>query len=213
MPVSQLDSSAPRAVTNSSLVTSEPVSGAHCRCFRTCENADLRLRSILASTSANFPPHTVSVVQMTRASRGSVGHFSVAGKDQQSQRNAWLGREDSNLRMAESKSAALPLGDAPRRADHNRRGALPQPARSCRAEGNSLVEARTPRYKAGLPATRPAFSRCSRSPADRSVAQPGSAPASGAGGRRFESSHSDHFSQIEHSPRRQRLSRPPARSR
>jgi hypothetical protein len=29
--------------------------------------------------------------------------------------NAWLGREDSNLRMAESKSAALPLGDAPMR--------------------------------------------------------------------------------------------------
>jgi hypothetical protein len=26
----------------------------------------------------------------------------------------WLGREDSNLRMAESKSAALPLGDAPK---------------------------------------------------------------------------------------------------
>ena len=25
----------------------------------------------------------------------------------------WLGREDSNLRMAESKSAALPLGYAP----------------------------------------------------------------------------------------------------
>ena len=30
-------------------------------------------------------------------------------------RNAWLGREDSNLRMAESKSAALPLGYAPMR--------------------------------------------------------------------------------------------------
>ena len=29
--------------------------------------------------------------------------------------NAWLGREDSNLRMAESKSAALPLGYAPMR--------------------------------------------------------------------------------------------------
>jgi hypothetical protein len=27
----------------------------------------------------------------------------------------WLGREDSNLRMAESKSAALPLGYAPMR--------------------------------------------------------------------------------------------------
>ena len=29
--------------------------------------------------------------------------------------NNWLGREDSNLRMAESKSAALPLGYAPMR--------------------------------------------------------------------------------------------------
>jgi hypothetical protein len=28
-------------------------------------------------------------------------------------RNGWLGREDSNLRMVESKSTALPLGDAP----------------------------------------------------------------------------------------------------
>ena len=28
-------------------------------------------------------------------------------------RNGWLGREDSNLRMGESKSPALPLGDAP----------------------------------------------------------------------------------------------------
>jgi hypothetical protein len=28
-------------------------------------------------------------------------------------RTAWLGREGSNLRMAESKSAALPLGYAP----------------------------------------------------------------------------------------------------
>ena len=31
-------------------------------------------------------------------------------------KNAWLGREGSNLRMAESKSAALPLGDAPMRS-------------------------------------------------------------------------------------------------
>ncbi len=31
--------------------------------------------------------------------------------------NAWLGREDSNLRMAESKSAALPLGYAPTRRE------------------------------------------------------------------------------------------------
>jgi hypothetical protein len=32
-------------------------------------------------------------------------------------RSAWLGREDSNLRMAESKSAALPLGYAPTRRE------------------------------------------------------------------------------------------------
>jgi hypothetical protein len=29
-------------------------------------------------------------------------------------RTGWLGREDSNLRMVESKSTALPLGDAPK---------------------------------------------------------------------------------------------------
>ena len=34
-----------------------------------------------------------------------------------SSNNRWLGREDSNLRMAESKSAALPLGDAPMSQD------------------------------------------------------------------------------------------------
>jgi hypothetical protein len=35
----------------------------------------------------------------------------------------WLGREDSNLRMAESKSAALPLGYAPKPAgDQDRAG-------------------------------------------------------------------------------------------
>ena len=48
--------------------------------------------------------------------------------------DSWLGREDSNLRMAESKSAALPLGEAPipffpgwrpRRLDHNARRDAP----------------------------------------------------------------------------------------
>lgn len=32
-----------------------------------------------------------------------------------------MGRQDSNLRMAESKSAALPLGDAPKRPRRDRR--------------------------------------------------------------------------------------------
>jgi hypothetical protein len=61
-------------------------------------------------------------------------------------RNNWLGREDSNLRMAESKSAALPLGDAPtplfipgcrpRRPDHNARRDKPQP----------MLAAKNPRF-------------------------------------------------------------------
>ncbi len=37
----------------------------------------------------------------------------AATKEIRDLRKNWLGREDSNLRMAESKSAALPLGDAP----------------------------------------------------------------------------------------------------
>src|SRR5690242_14969433 len=47
----------------------------------------------------------------------------------------WLGREDSNLRMAESKSAALPLGDAPIRlhdAAKSRVGATLAAAAECR---------------------------------------------------------------------------------
>ena len=37
-------------------------------------------------------------------------------------RTAWLGREDSNLRMGESKSPALPLGDAPKLSGKRRDG-------------------------------------------------------------------------------------------
>jgi hypothetical protein len=38
---------------------------------------------------------------------------------EQSNAKKWLGREGSNLRMAESKSAALPLGDAPNAAPYS----------------------------------------------------------------------------------------------
>ena len=41
--------------------------------------------------------------------------FSHTRKSHSGDRTGWLGREDSNLRMAESKSAALPLGYAPMR--------------------------------------------------------------------------------------------------
>jgi hypothetical protein len=39
--------------------------------------------------------------------------FLIERKKFSENRNGWLGREDSNLRMGESKSPALPLGDAP----------------------------------------------------------------------------------------------------
>lgn len=41
------------------------------------------------------------------------GPFSRSGKKFSETWTGWLGREDSNLRMGESKSPALPLGDAP----------------------------------------------------------------------------------------------------
>src|SRR6478735_557599 len=41
--------------------------------------------------------------------------LALAGQAGTRQKRDWLGREGSNLRMAESKSAALPLGYAPTR--------------------------------------------------------------------------------------------------
>ena len=65
--------------------------------------------------------------------------FRMTAGEQTVQRNkpqsfntlGWLGRQDSNLGMAESKSAALPLGYAPPRhsaADDTGAGAHDQPA-------------------------------------------------------------------------------------
>jgi hypothetical protein len=71
--------------------------------------------------------------------RGSIGTIPASEETTNTQRFAggFLGDPDSNLRMAESKSAALPLGDAPmplfipgcrlRRPDHNARRDKPQP--------------------------------------------------------------------------------------
>ena len=82
----------------------------------------------------------------------------------------WLGREGSNLRMAESKSAALPLGYAPthrglplaashQRVQHSRVPVIDQCARACRQDlrpryssqhlsaDASLAIARAPRQK------------------------------------------------------------------
>ena len=113
--------------------------------------------------------------------------------------NDWLGREDSNLRMAVPKTAALPLGDAPasgaedpQRPSYRRLDAGPQ---RCSAPViNSLSKPSSTgssvRRNSPLAATKSSV----YNPAhrwSRSVAQPGSAPRSGRGGRRFKSCHSD----------------------
>lgn len=59
------------------------------------------------------------------------GPFSRSGKKFSKIRTGWLGREDSNLRMGESKSPALPLGDAPIALNGLRRG-RPEPFRAAR---------------------------------------------------------------------------------
>jgi hypothetical protein len=51
------------------------------------------------------PPET----EAHRPNLRRYGRLSPTGKNQARDRTAWLGREDSNLRMAESKSATLPI--------------------------------------------------------------------------------------------------------
>ena len=53
-----------------------------------------------------------SPISASTKARGMRAYAPVMAKSPNSG-TAWLGREDSNLRMAESKSAALPLGYAP----------------------------------------------------------------------------------------------------
>ena len=74
-------------------------------------------------------PFDILAETTTIAARNGAGNTANSAKVE-----IWLGREDSNLRMAESKSAALPLGEAPipffpgwrpRRLDHNARRDAP----------------------------------------------------------------------------------------
>jgi hypothetical protein len=95
----------------------------------------------------------------------------------------WLGRQDSNLGMAVPKTAALPLGDAPMAADHNCRGGAKQ-RRPIRTTTSLAGPQRCGLRARGALAISGPRER-------RSVAQSGSAPRSGRGGRRFKSCHSD----------------------
>jgi hypothetical protein len=69
----------------------------------------------------------------------------------------WLGRQDSNLGMAVPKTAALPLGDAPKRWRlHNRhepgwQPGFPQRQISVQGAISPLAVRNPRRYKTGLP--------------------------------------------------------------
>jgi hypothetical protein len=64
---------------------------------------------MLGSKSANIGLQKLWSIRKARIWRA----FLIDRKKFSETRNGWLGREDSNLRMGESKSPALPLGDAP----------------------------------------------------------------------------------------------------
>jgi hypothetical protein len=64
---------------------------------------------MFGAKSSNIGLQRLSTMRKARVWRA----FLIQRKKFSETRNAWLGREDSNLRMVESKSTALPLGDAP----------------------------------------------------------------------------------------------------
>src|SRR5580693_7796777 len=87
-------------------------------------------------TAATRPVPSVSNFRVRRGPQnaGSAPHMAKSPNSE----NAWLGREDSNLRMAESKSAALPLGYAPMR----------RKARAALAESGRTIVPGVPRRNA-----------------------------------------------------------------
>src|SRR6266849_1593739 len=161
----------------------EPVS-AHCRTSLSRSDTDIencraetrgRKTPFLNKNSRNLQSETQPTCPKPREYR----RFSDAGHVRDRDRSGWLGRQDSNLGMAESKSAALPLGYAP--------------SQGPRSRPDDSDEGRTDQRPSRLraPGTRGYISASGKY---RSVAQPGSAPRSGRGGRRFKSCHSDQYS-------------------
>ena len=58
-------------------------------------------------------PNVGFLAEKWRANRRECRGYWERLKQPRRDRTVWLGREGSNLRMLESKSSALPLGDAP----------------------------------------------------------------------------------------------------
>ena len=88
----------------------EPVSAAIVCKFRIFAKYEPRLRAKKAGTDAGFSVSESATFPETPPNGGLFGPHS---QYLQYDRTGWLGRQDSNLGMAESKSAALPLGYAP----------------------------------------------------------------------------------------------------
>jgi hypothetical protein len=76
-----------------------------------------RLLGILGQKSSNIGLQRLTAMRKAQVWRA----FLIQRKKFSETRTAWLGREDSNLRMGESKSPALPLGDAPIELSETRR--------------------------------------------------------------------------------------------
>ena len=95
---------------NRSLSAIEPVSATAKRKLENGEQeTGARNLPRKGRNTENYRPETGIRQRNPRECRG----FSHTGKYHPGDPTAWLGREDSNLRVAESKSAALPLGSAP----------------------------------------------------------------------------------------------------
>ena len=133
-------------------------------------------------------------------------HCRLRGWGGRIRTSVWRNQNPLPYHLATPQRSAA-HGDA-KRADHSVPVDGPQYAQQRNApsgvDGKSI---RPPTSRAGcvsecpLPgrscvAIRPAFPGVGPWPSCRSVAQPGSAPRSGRGGRRFESSHSDHSIRI-----------------
>ena len=113
-----MNTSVPRMF--SSIWNETSVSGN--RCSRACPSERRGTRAISgASAGCALPENSFSCRRMTHPPSASPPSNTPSSRDK------WLGRKDSNLRIRDPKSRALPLGHAPRgRTLHERLGiALP----------------------------------------------------------------------------------------
>src|SRR3990170_2961044 len=113
---------------------------------RKLENAEQRPAPEKRRFSAESHEIACQRLGRTNLSRGNVGSSHTPGNDS-AETVCWLGREDSNLRMAESKSAALPLGYAPIRSGGPYRG-----GRSCQRGAIKPSDAQPTTSASGEPA-------------------------------------------------------------